>query len=63
MPIYEYECPNCGSKFEMLRPVAGEDDEVRCPACGAGEVKRRLSTFAGVGTSKPSSCGGGGRFT
>ncbi|MBP7865585.1 MAG: zinc ribbon domain-containing protein [Acidobacteria bacterium] len=63
MPIYEYECPGCGLKFEMLRPVVGDDGEVRCPACGAGEVERRVSTIAGVGASKPSSCGGGGRFT
>jgi putative FmdB family regulatory protein len=33
MPIYEYECKKCGSKFELLRKI-GEDDNACCPQCG-----------------------------
>jgi putative FmdB family regulatory protein len=45
MPIYEYKCQNCLTRFEIrgtfetflfLKPV--------CPECGANEVKKLLST-------------------
>lgn len=44
MPIYEYRCEDCGSKFEKLVRRSGE--AVECPSCGAGHLKRELSTFA-----------------
>ncbi len=28
MPIYEYECPACGGKFELRRSIADSDEEV-----------------------------------
>lgn len=38
MPIYEYECTNCGLRFERHQRIA--DDPVKiCPEC-AGEVRR-----------------------
>jgi putative FmdB family regulatory protein len=49
MPIYEYECAACATRFEEL--VRGPDAAVACPDCGGGEVQRLLSTFAGVGPS------------
>ncbi len=54
MPIYEYRCEACEHEFEEL--VRGSDDEVRCPACGADRVGRRLSVFAfrSVGSTRPS---------
>jgi len=61
MPIYEYECMKCGKRFEALRPLAGDDAEVRCPSCD-GEVERQISTFSGMGAAKSSSCNNG-RFT
>ncbi|UCG54432.1 MAG: zinc ribbon domain-containing protein [Dehalococcoidia bacterium] len=33
MPIYEYECDNCGFKFELMRKI-GEDGNVDCIKCG-----------------------------
>jgi putative FmdB family regulatory protein len=43
MPIYEYDCPACGKPFEAL--VYGREQPC-CPACGATNVAKRLSTFA-----------------
>lgn len=40
MPIYEYECPDCGHRFERLQPVTAEEVEV-CPNCG-GQARRIL---------------------
>ena len=38
MPIYEYECSNCGLRFEQHQHIS--DDPVKvCPEC-AGEVRR-----------------------
>jgi putative FmdB family regulatory protein len=43
MPIYEYLCEDCGSKFEKL---VRNGDSVACPSCGERHLKPQLSTFA-----------------
>jgi putative FmdB family regulatory protein len=43
MPIYEYDCRDCGRHFEAL--VRGQDG-VRCPACEGSNLEKALSTFA-----------------
>jgi putative FmdB family regulatory protein len=39
MPIYEYECKSCGSRFEKIQPVTADPISV-CVNCGQGPVKR-----------------------
>ena len=34
MPVYEYECPNCQSKFEVTRKFS-ETGGGTCPTCGS----------------------------
>jgi putative FmdB family regulatory protein len=34
MPIYEYQCGNCGEDFTRLRPMAEYNAASDCPACG-----------------------------
>ena len=34
MPIYEYKCEDCGTKFEKLVRRSTEMAEVECPSCG-----------------------------
>jgi putative FmdB family regulatory protein len=68
MPIYEYRCRRCSGDFEKYVPAAAT--KVACPACGSGDITRKLSVFglksdAGpVASSMPSGggacCGGGG---
>lgn len=58
MPIYEYECPKCGHKFELRRSIAESDEEARCPRCGEERAKRAISVFgiaSASGTCAPSS--------
>ena len=43
MPIYEYKCEDCGTKFEKL--VRG-GTAVECPSCGQDHLKQEYSTFA-----------------
>jgi putative FmdB family regulatory protein len=45
MPIFEYLCEDCGSKFEKL--VRGSAAHgVQCPACGQEHLRQEFSTFA-----------------
>ena len=46
MPLYEYRCPACAARFELLQRMGEGADAVRCPECGAVRVERQLSTFA-----------------
>lgn len=39
MPIYEYECKSCGTRFEKVQPVTAEPLTV-CVNCGQGPVRR-----------------------
>ena len=44
MPIYEYECKDCGKESEML--VRSSEEGVVCPSCGSSSLKKMFSTFA-----------------
>jgi putative FmdB family regulatory protein len=46
MPIYEFICKDCSKNFEELVMSASRIGEVICPACGSGQVKKKMSTFA-----------------
>ncbi len=41
MPIYEYECKNCGERFEVWQKITEEPLKV-CEKCG-GELVRLIS--------------------
>ena len=45
MPIYEYVCPACEVKFELLRPLSQAGEKASCPHCHQNS-ERVLSTFA-----------------
>jgi putative FmdB family regulatory protein len=49
MPIFEFQCSECGQPFEELVRSASAADKVVCPACKSTNVKKKLSLFA----SKP----------
>ncbi|WP_087644415.1 FmdB family zinc ribbon protein [Caballeronia choica] len=34
MPVYDYECAECGA-FEAVRRIAERDDPAVCPECGS----------------------------
>lgn len=53
MPLYEYECRNCGNVFEMLRRMADADRDLECPRCHSNQAALRYSTFA-AGGCRPS---------
>ena len=44
MPIYEYECENCGHTFERLYMSPEERPaEITCPECQSSEVHQVFS--------------------
>jgi len=67
MPVYEYYCPTCSSKYELLRPMDRADKPATCPNGHHGGT-RMLSVFAAVskdagGSTMPAggcACGGAG---
>jgi putative FmdB family regulatory protein len=46
MPIYEYVCEDCGTKFEKLVLRASDKEGLACPKCGKSRLAPQLSTFA-----------------
>lgn len=47
MPIYEFECEECGARFEEL--VAAGVEAVACPRCGAARTRRLISAVSPPG--------------
>lgn len=50
MPIFEYRCCECGSKFERI--VASESTGVVCEKCSSPRVEKLLSVFAAIRESR-----------
>ncbi len=46
MPIFEYRCEDCGTKFEKLVRQSTELSSLECPSCGQRHLQQELSTFA-----------------
>ncbi|MBX0327136.1 zinc ribbon domain-containing protein [Oscillochloris sp. ZM17-4] len=71
MPMYEYGCQSCNSRFDRLRRMDQDDTGLTCPTCHSTSVQRRFSVFASYsrGASSPEAaevaapaggtCGGG----
>lgn len=51
MPIYEYACQDCGTKFEKLMRRAS--DEIECPECRGKKLAQQWSTFAARANGVP----------
>ncbi len=69
-PIYEYNCLNCGHKYETLylsfSSAEKEEQEEQCPKCASRDKERLISAntsfqLKGRGWAKDRYGGGGGR--
>jgi len=61
MPIYEYVCDDCNSKFESIRPMKDADATIPCESCQSDNTHRAMSTCfskTSGGYSSSSSCSG-----
>jgi len=61
MPIFEYQCKQCGHEFEKL---VFDSKAVECPKCKSSQTEKKISVFASTktagnnagGPSRASSC-------
>ena len=60
MPIYEYECENCGRRFELRQRVGEDGTNLSCPDCSAIGPRRVFSSFFSSGSDDMLSSDGGG---
>lgn len=51
MPLYEYYCHTCDTRFERLRPMNASAEPAVCPEGHEG-AQRLLSLFSAVGTDE-----------
>jgi putative FmdB family regulatory protein len=51
MPLFEFICDDCGTRFEEL---VSSERAVGCPKCGGADVRKQFSTF-GLGRAAASS--------
>jgi putative FmdB family regulatory protein len=46
MPVFEYKCKKCNTKFEVLHKSALNTERVACPNCSSINIKKLLSSFS-----------------
>ncbi|MCD6359038.1 MAG: zinc ribbon domain-containing protein [Dehalococcoidia bacterium] len=51
MPIYEYQCSQCGEKFEVRQSIGEDGSKLNCPKCSALNPTRLLSSFSSPSSS------------
>ena len=57
MPIYEFECAQCGARFEHLSRNA-QDLPKACTGCGSKKIRKAFSAFSVASAPRhaPSAC-------
>jgi len=58
MPIYEYQCEECGEEFEKLIRSVSSPPEIECPKCGSDKIRKILSAF-GIKMGSENTCSSG----
>ncbi|MBI4300805.1 MAG: zinc ribbon domain-containing protein [Chloroflexi bacterium] len=62
MPLYEYYCSTCESKFERLRSMSQADEKAACPTCStpSGRVISLFASFSKSSDGSVSAVAGSG---
>ena len=47
MPVYQYECPKCGAKEEVIKSIKDIDLPEVCPVCSKYDMKRIIGNAGG----------------
>jgi putative FmdB family regulatory protein len=47
MPVYEFECEECGERFEEL--TSSDTRSLECPRCASNRTRRLLSPVSPAG--------------
>lgn len=61
MPIFEYRCQECNTKYDVLVKSSAAGNEVACPKCQSTNNKKLFSTFSAQanGSSVSQGCADG----
>jgi len=51
MPVYEFQCNRCNSKFEEYFKSSTEQKKIFCPSCQSGRIQKIFSVFGTHDTS------------
>ncbi|MBI5353641.1 MAG: zinc ribbon domain-containing protein [Chloroflexi bacterium] len=72
MPLYDFQCKECGEIFEVTLRFSEADRIPACPKCESKNTKKQLSKIAAFvtssssgsqGSASNSNCGSQGGFT
>ncbi|MHB1356302.1 MAG: FmdB family zinc ribbon protein [Anaerolineae bacterium] len=55
MPIYEYDCQECGEHFDKLIRSTSANAAVTCPACHSTRCVKSLSCFCTSNSTRSTS--------
>jgi putative FmdB family regulatory protein len=64
MPVFDYQCTDCGKNYDVYHKVREIKEDVICPSCGSVKHKKLMSvTSVSMGAKSdyaPPSCPSGG---
>lgn len=60
MPIYEFKCQKCDEFFELLVMGKNDEEDCKCPKCGAQSFERIMSRTNFNVSGGTSACAAGG---
>ncbi len=46
MPVFEYKCKECDSKYEILHKSSEKQEDIFCPNCHSTKHIKLISTFS-----------------
>ncbi len=51
MPVFDYQCSDCGRTYDIFHKVREIVEEVACPHCGSAKYRKLMSApMVGVGS-------------
>jgi len=66
MPVFDYQCEKCKTRYDVYHKLKEVQDDILCPSCGSKAHKKLMSVPAapviakGNGMCSESSCDSGG---
>lgn len=57
MPIYEYICQECETRYEKFVRSRTAEVELKCPTCGSSHGEKAFSAFSTRGSSNTAGLG------
>ncbi|MCB2205179.1 zinc ribbon domain-containing protein [bacterium] len=51
MPVFEYTCQDCSTRFDVFHKGAEDPERIQCPSCASRSAVKQFSSFsASVGS-------------